>query len=746
MKTAHATTHVVKVVVLLLLSTSALIHSAELYSKDVLDWSVHYNLHQFKWNDSYVNSNYIRKGYLSPSLPIVFIQQHLVAFIWNQISQEFRISSLDDLISIIRNNNTSMGTNILKIGIDRHQVLLFSNLLKYHGIDMDVQTTHEGKSYSISPFLFYRRNCRPRHVFEDFDVIIALPGDFFDVIRYYRESTGKRKVSSEKLTESQWNETTLINPSDFLPIKLAPSNVGYEYDVYPFFMLGNSTFNPKNSYYVSDIITLNQYFEFGKVTTQDLEFINYLLLTYGNSPVNFTSDSLAFDKMMLKTLQFLNVSSFPQQFSLENVYSNYYSSQYHFCTESTCNDYISANQDYWNIPTLIIVTLYFIILFSSRFFLKDSFKRRLLVPYLPISIYFFELTHSYYFNKACLQVINYIRMFVITWIIASYVLTVVRFYMLRNLYSLLNNPLLVNKKIGQISIVKRLVSPLNSILLIILLSAISSVVFSLHGMAMFFDIFMFEEEVFSVTNISFVIYILVGCSLGIATVIVDCIVNWKKIKTKGLVSFLKYDDPFKVRVDLLSMILLLIVAIIHVCDPSNLRVYFFFESVLFIFMCGGFALIFETFHTILRKRNHQTLSELENFLKDDNFKLIFKEFSSKEFSLENIFFFEKITQLKKQFGNSTLEISILDEINDDFIAANSNFELNIPSNTRRSFMEMKKNATTNSSTAIQLYELFSDEIIVNLNDTLSRLVETSEFQHWHEIYQVQSSNNAANNL
>ncbi|KAF0972933.1 hypothetical protein FDP41_008785 [Naegleria fowleri] len=756
------------------------------YASSFMNWDVNsYSDKDFQSNTSLITT--------IGSRSIVMVTNYMTAFIWKNVSSEYNVINTMDFVDWLKNMSKSGKLANLKIGVERGYRNFLQYVLKYYGLSEVIPM--------VSTFVFYSRNCRPRHVFEvssmmihesivsnlisllstvllftqfgnfsqDFDVIITLPTFFFQYIRFYRDGTGIRKpiLPNDPIA-------SYINPQDFIPIRLAPYIVGYNYPYLPWFSITNSYLVGLTSHmqFYANEADLANYYNFGNVTQEDLDFITNVT---GSTP---NVDREAFETMIRNTEARLGVT-LTGEWTLQDYLSSLYSSAYHRCVDTNCNDYKFEETDFWNIPVIILLVTYFGLLFGTKSFLKPALKRRLIIPYLPVFIIFFEFgAGSEYFANSCAPALGYVRMFICCFWVVCYACMVIRFYYLRNLYKMLS------KGEKDIARVKWFSSNSVGIVLMCGISILISSIFSIQGVTMFFDIFNNENDIIRVINISFALYLLIGTFVAATVIAMDVVVNRQMMsQSGGLRKYLFFDDPFYVRLDLIFSSLIFVTILILVIiqgSVSNFKTggvaHFNRFLVLMIYfwailICGGTVIASELISLFRKKKsNTSLLSELERYLKIPEFKTLFAEYTEKELSLENYLCFKDLEVLEAKGLDKPLNLQFLLEMERDFIRDNAIYELNLSSVVRHQFYMLlekckkcsqgvelvdenrKGNSNSLHSTFIassesevptngDLNNLLRDSIMSNLADTHSRFIETREFRNWVEIYEIQQKNN-----
>jgi len=190
-----------------------------------------------------------------------------------------------------------------------------------------------------------------------------------------------------------------------------------------------------------------------------------------------------------------------------------------------------------------------------------------------------------------------------------------------------------------------------------------------------------------------------------------------------------------------------------------------------LMLCGGTAMLIELIKRI-RYRNAEQLkeNELEILLNtNEDIRSIFTQYSANEHSLENIKAFDMLRQFSNNFANLDKIVSLpeLIKFEEEFIKTYSRFELNISGATKKKFYELidsckhspssvlpmtptdsRESLSSNTSntqllnrthgvTVAQLKEVLGLELMLNMNDTFSRLQRTQQYVEWESIYKLQ---------
>jgi len=207
-----------------------------------------------------------------------------------------------------------------------------------------------------------------------------------------------------------------------------------------------------------------------------------------------------------------------------------------------------------------------------------------------------------------------------------------------------------------------------------------------------------------------------------------------------------FDDPFYVRIDLISMFALLILGLLIVvvsvvpAIPANatrsLNTLFSIATTL---ICGGNALILEAIKKIFFNIKSTPISfTLDNLLlTNKEFYELFAEYCEKEFSKENLLLWEKLRVASADFKKeeSTVSMEFLQELDQEFFSPYSKYEVNVPSSVRKEFQALIKNHGESSSeellqivTVKHLMDIVYRDVLLNMSDTLSRLQKTAQYK------------------
>ena len=211
--------------------------------------------------------------------------------------------------------------------------------------------------------------------------------------------------------------------------------------------------------------------------------------------------------------------------------------------------------------------------------------------------------------------------------------------------------------------------------------------------------------------------------------------------------------------------LMIILLILSQLAPEQQHLFFairFLMKVSIIFICSGTIVCAELFKKFKTSKTLYKKSELERLFENTSFIVMFREYAEKELSLENVLIYQQLKRLSISGMDKELSVEELKQIEKEFIRSGSSYELNIASSTRREFYELfercnkkdvelvdeQRSSTTQKSTSqgticvADLFEILIDPLMLNLSDTFSRLIQTSVYEEWEQVYSIQQKNAA----
>ncbi len=228
---------------------------------------------------------------------------------------------------------------------------------------------------------------------------------------------------------------------------------------------------------------------------------------------------------------------------------------------------------------------------------------------------------------------------------------------------------------------------------------------------------------------------------------VDTLLSIKKFK-KGFYYFYFVNDPLLFRLEALLAVLflgLLTVPIYAYLNDQALLTYargliFDISYVVAMLLFGNSIISFVEMYQWFKKRCLKTVDNAEEqtgqtkskttlllqYLKDEEFYEMFQAYCLKELSSENLYVFSALDEAK---DNEEMPFHLYKYLIEEHIRANSNFEVNITSQTRAHCLEVYDTAEKNHQSAIEYDKLkgLYVEILNNLADTWARFTTTNQY-------------------
>ena len=134
--------------------------------------------------------------------------------------------------------------------------------------------------------------------------------------------------------------------------------------------------------------------------------------------------------------------------------------------------------------------------------------------------------------------------------------------------------------------------------------------------------------------------------------------------------------------------------------------------------------------------------------KDHHFVELFKSFCEKEFSLENYLLYEHVSHLKSPSNSSSSSTSSLnihisreefEKLWNLFFKPFAKYEVNFPGKVKK---KIESIFHSGDGVSLETFEgIIITELLFNLKDTYSRLVETREFARWQLAHTIQTKQN-----
>ncbi|KAF0983187.1 hypothetical protein FDP41_011165 [Naegleria fowleri] len=375
---------------------------------------------------------------------------------------------------------------------------------------------------------------------------------------------------------------------------------------------------------------------------------------------------------------------------------------------------------------------------------KPSIKRRLIIPWVcPLFSYLIVLDQLFEVSKPCYMLHHLIIYFASMYNIVIYYSIMTRFTILRNLYSILRKC----KTETQVKIVKFVVSKTFTIAFSLILGFILSCVVALAPIAAYREeYFGYNSQYISSMVVSVISIVFAGASL--LAVAVNVIIGVPTIKSKGILYFLFFDDPFFIRYDVVFLVVgAILVAVSLFTSASMIPAYngivSFVSYALGFFYYGGVAIIFEILKIIFFRAPKDKGEQWEQKLDDTSFMSLLKEFAEKEMSLENIYCYEKLKEMEKKSSdnNPRLSVSDLDFLYNNFMKPLGKNEINFSNETKKEFEEIVSKCKKNEDVRFNsLRQVLMIPLMINIRDTYMRLVRTNEYRKWQTAKSMLDAN------
>jgi len=376
----------------------------------------------------------------------------------------------------------------------------------------------------------------------------------------------------------------------------------------------------------------------------------------------------------------------------------------------------------------------------------------LAAPYfIPLLVMLTSLFFAQYTRNVCPTLTSVILLCLIAAIIGVHGFTVLRFSYLRYLYFLLakasDREIKVHKVLASVSF-GIFGSIMAAVLNCLFWIAISVPYIYTHAYSM---------EANNVINIMYVIQVLVSAAIGMLFSVMDLVVNWKRIKEKGFLHMLTFEDPLHIRLDLLSIagifITLVVIIVLNAVNPVYGDVAVGFVKLLTFFfvyqLAGCTVIVLEWIRWIrvkmrlvvktkdqLEVQLERKSSNLEEIMRDETFFELFKSYCEKEFSLENAKLYEALIELENKSMNNNGMISKEDfkQLYQTFFQSYSKYEVNVPSKVKK---DLEHFLTQDVTPFHHLKESIHIDLFLNLKDTYDRLKDTDEYQRWSLSREIQ---------
>ena len=253
------------------------------------------------------------------------------------------------------------------------------------------------------------------------------------------------------------------------------------------------------------------------------------------------------------------------------------------------------------------------------------------------------------------------------------------------------------------------------------------------------------------------IYLMIYLGLLLADVLLYIKENGFKVKL-----YFTLDDPFRFRIEMFLDIIILTIAFfisfttiilnvltirVTVSQVNSLRgelsgislaLFTIFMEWFVILAMGGIPLLFAIVSVIRRKLQPIVYdTEFDAFINSKEGKQIFKKYAKKEWSLENILFYEEVEKFKKIWSMKYAK-KRAEEISRNYIEVGSTLEVNMSGESRRTTIKKVKNFKQYKDEYKTIFDDAIKETKRNMRDTYSRIKRTLEFSIWQKSSKAMS--------
>jgi hypothetical protein len=227
----------------------------------------------------------------------------------------------------------------------------------------------------------------------------------------------------------------------------------------------------------------------------------------------------------------------------------------------------------------------------------------------------------------------------------------------------------------------------------------------------------------------------------------------------GLKRFFITEDPFGFRFEQIGIVIMFLVTVgvsflpIFASSSNEVDVrtsgynissitltlcFFLFEMGLLVTSCGiGLLLAIISFIKSKTRNTRVFETEFVAFINTKDGIRIFKEYSKKEWSTENVLFFEEVLKYQqiKKFKNAQKHAL---HIKDSYLEMGSPFEVNLSADVRKFTKTKVEELQTrvSDSNYLSIFDEAMKETKRNMSDTFARIRHTPEFKEWKSTSNV----------
>ena len=236
-------------------------------------------------------------------------------------------------------------------------------------------------------------------------------------------------------------------------------------------------------------------------------------------------------------------------------------------------------------------------------------------------------------------------------------------------------------------------------------------------------------------------------SVCIPGVVIDVLINWKMIRSKGLLKGLVHyyaSDPLYIRHEITILPVLLIpalaIAIAYTISPHfdmAIALVLIVTVLNPLLYYGGLPMIIELWRRTrvccpddVQVQKLVQKDMVESVLTDPHSFRMLKEYAASEFSIENIVLWEVLWKYKQRGG---MKVKKAQKLYDLFLSTSSTMQVNVPGKTTKQYkqiLERYEHLSSESEEQIPFDEFTSlyADTMKNINETFARFSVTKDYK------------------
>ncbi|EFC36132.1 predicted protein [Naegleria gruberi] len=388
------------------------------------------------------------------------------------------------------------------------------------------------------------------------------------------------------------------------------------------------------------------------------------------------------------------------------------------------NNCLVAPFDETFIPYLLMVILFVIYYIGLlTIYSKPSIKRRLIAPYLAPLYYIVSHAIIIGFDNTCTTITIPIQ-FGLT---NAYSLSLI-FVTLRLIISRYYYKIIARVKKEHMTAFRILFSKWIGNLIIVMLWPFGmSIAMSVLPLGYYY---LMDDKFVDFTYYYYMVWWMIEVLAFGFLFILDFILNFKTLRTKGLKYYLLFDDPVFMRLDIITHLFQVFAIAPYIFESKvTFRVGSFFGFLIITLGSGGNAIAMEWFSIIknyFRKEEESTGHGIELKMRDESYFNLIYVYSEKENNLENILCVEFLLSLE----NRAILEKDLNYLNDIFIQTYAMYELNISNQVKLDFLFLLDKCRNGEVVKFSDLDVLMIEVMKNVRDIANRLETTDFYRQW----------------